>query len=1683
MTGGIIQLAAYGLENNALNQNPQITFFKTIFRRYTNFDKIELNQSFSSTLTFGREAECKIRKMGDLLSSVLLTIELPEINMTYLPLTNIQTKLLLADYGIPWTYPPENEKNVITYPQFEYLVGIITTVSGKLVRLSDGLINETIDALTKKIEQSSQFINIVNIIANEYNENNNTNVEEFIDELILKMIEHIHEEYAGEMDDYYTQYFYLYSYKYDIPILTHLPHQSKNAASQSVFYDPSVGLPFGYGVEYLCTNNAFDWQIGHIYQIVDFVYGPVFFDDTLKIGNIFSITGGYANISINMINGLLGEIKIIKGIVNPNEGIPGNPEIGDVYASVGTNAGQLPAPLVIWENNYYYQWSGTGWMSEQITLQNRVVYSIGTGYSFPQFDKNVIYLDFDFMEWTIFMPPIIAMSYDPSVSNWRKNIKNIFNPITEAFPPVPPFFPGDIGLRYLCVESGYGYIKNVIYAWDGAKWNAVHPDVGYTVAVEEGTKFGGKIIVYDGFKWNIAVLDVPLYDASMFRKIMITTLQNVMFESNTKLYYAIENCNTTVIPSMETMRMRDFFDSIVINEIDAMPVESMAYKLIYDIEFDESIVGSQAHVLEIQNSLATKIKDGFQLFPSRGKYSSDLDAYINVCLKLVDDTPAPYYFYFKPIPGPGGIFDTSLPFVNCPRVYQSNLVSVLRNQLALYVLWRALSSVRTDTQFGQRTISITEDYLGKSDVSEGYMYDNNFSNGDVNSMFNNFFTIGDYDGALEYINVDANGTSYGQPGYTTSDFKMFNLHYCIAWLNDVVVPMLRNDLNKLFLNFSDYDGDAVAKKAYWSFWMQDFNSPTNLPIIDYENPAYDPNFWTSPLDGLAHQIDTTPPSQDRLISFMFNRYHEYIVSKSSVGNYNYVPYFAPIIRLNPIKHMSTHFAENLCRIISHFGQYLSAPNVTLNSAELARIETKIRHITNAYTDAGIRNFADFHANRTNADPNVVPELFPLDPGRMAFDGITSLTCFLLENSKSSYMNYTSFFTDELFYDSVGEPLIKMNKLFKDNYIYDINITFATIIQANTEATRCTYSIFLYESIKKIYKLKNAYLSPKFTFDYPLGVYIELLKIAIDNPNTYLDMSYSNLHDFALHFINDELLPFLQIYNNANAIYTGPMDLLISSSIERIHPYLTNPYNVINDPYKYGWYQTYIKFNILQNEENFDPINIGIIQLFLSAIQSPTNPFASGTQLHNWYDKLSGSVGQEIDKMNYLLGLPYDPFVSSNNANAINPINLYNDIGNIRLKYNGFAHLVDFINYLLDHIIKLSPLGDITQLYKSTIEATSSSIIAYYENIITTSLDTIKKINPYTKTSANGSVRYSTLEDNIRRIYEGNDVNFAWVSEVGHYLIDSIKLFIGDQLIDQMNGEYLHIIHHTEGTAGQMRGYDRMIGNVSELTTFNANKKNQYLLQIPLKFSFCKFYSLALPLISLIHTDVSIRVKLKNLEDVAYWTPNTLFIKKPKLNCNMVATFIILDHDERLRVGVSRSEQLIEVTTFNGHLELENINNSVTIPVVFSGMSKEIFIVCTLKSNIDGSALNGEKKYINHLVNGLEPFAKIQIKLNGCERETPKDGLFYMCINRLTHHTASQYDGIYVYSFALYPELLQPSGAANLSKFNKMEFIFTVNDEIVNQLRAQKDAMKIGIYSKSYNILRIMSGMAGLAYYH
>ena len=106
-----------------------------------------------------------------------------------------------------------------------------------------------------------------------------------------------------------------------------------------------------------------------------------------------------------------------------------------------------------------------------------------------------------------------------------------------------------------------------------------------------------------------------------------------------------------------------------------------------------------------------------------------------------------------------------------------------------------------------------------------------------------------------------------------------------------------------------------------------------------------------------------------------------------------------------------------------------------------------------------------------------------------------------------------------------------------------------------------------------------------------------------------------------------------------------------------------------------------------------------------------------------------------------------------------------------------------------------------------------------------------------------------------------------------------------------------------------------------------------------------------------------------------------------------------------------------------------------------------------------------------------PLDKCKIKLNGQDRFSIQNGEYFNGVQPYQHHTGAPTPGIYVYSFAIRPQELQPSGTCNFSRIDNAQLIYTPRSKIVSHFSCSQ----LNIFATNYNVLRIESGMGGLAY--
>ena len=109
--------------------------------------------------------------------------------------------------------------------------------------------------------------------------------------------------------------------------------------------------------------------------------------------------------------------------------------------------------------------------------------------------------------------------------------------------------------------------------------------------------------------------------------------------------------------------------------------------------------------------------------------------------------------------------------------------------------------------------------------------------------------------------------------------------------------------------------------------------------------------------------------------------------------------------------------------------------------------------------------------------------------------------------------------------------------------------------------------------------------------------------------------------------------------------------------------------------------------------------------------------------------------------------------------------------------------------------------------------------------------------------------------------------------------------------------------------------------------------------------------------------------------------------------------------------------------------------------------------------------------------GENPVVTAKLQLNGQDRFSEREGSYFDVVQPFQHHTRNPDTGINVYSFALRPEEHQPSGTCNFSRIDNATLQLVLSAGAVSGTSTSK----VRVYAVNYNVLRVMSGMAGVAF--
>ena len=368
------------------------------------------------------------------------------------------------------------------------------------------------------------------------------------------------------------------------------------------------------------------------------------------------------------------------------------------------------------------------------------------------------------------------------------------------------------------------------------------------------------------------------------------------------------------------------------------------------------------------------------------------------------------------------------------------------------------------------------------------------------------------------------------------------------------------------------------------------------------------------------------------------------------------------------------------------------------------------------------------------------------------------------------------------------------------------------------------------------------------------------------------------------------------------------------------------------------------------------------------------------------------------------------------------------------------------------------------------------------------------------------------------------------NSLGFNLIKYAEIDIGGQVIDRLYGEWMFLwssltmnedqrtklltLLNEPATTGEGRSVLRYSSGCS--TDGRQFKTNN--IYVPLSFFFTKNPGAALPLIALQYHEVKINIYWNDPERIAGNFNNVSVtvggdVLPPigqlpnATNAAIYIDYIYLDTEERRRMAQASHEYLIEQTQFNEEKSIVGANNRIDL--TFNHPVKELVWVCQPSIytdcsfatgagyNPDGADPPATASRLTPFLFDKQPIFEQWIQINGQDRMDRRYGDYFSKVQSYQHHSGISQVGVYSYSFALKPEEHQPSGTCNFSRIDTATIVmnmagvttdggvavappgnvsdpnFAKNPDFAN--------WDVRVYAINYNILRVMSGMAGLAY--
>jgi hypothetical protein len=351
----------------------------------------------------------------------------------------------------------------------------------------------------------------------------------------------------------------------------------------------------------------------------------------------------------------------------------------------------------------------------------------------------------------------------------------------------------------------------------------------------------------------------------------------------------------------------------------------------------------------------------------------------------------------------------------------------------------------------------------------------------------------------------------------------------------------------------------------------------------------------------------------------------------------------------------------------------------------------------------------------------------------------------------------------------------------------------------------------------------------------------------------------------------------------------------------------------------------------------------------------------------------------------------------------------------------------------------------------------------------------------------------------------------WAANVGHNLIDLTWISFNDLKVQEFDSFWLDMWSAFTVSASKRTGYNNMIGNVADLTT-TALSLPAYTVNVPLPYFFTRNSGIALPTAALPYNEMRINFEFRDWRELLIFdgnaSPNDLNVnsRSPTLrNVQLWANYAVVSNEERVKMGKCPRDMVIEQVQRHGGRAFNaadiGVNANASFDIRFNHSIKALFWnICnaTICNSANGNQAREWSNYttggicsaipagnpVANGANGTDPISLSSLLYENTFRLFEMGSDYYSLVQPWFHWTTIPDEtGYHVYTYALEPESMDPSGSTNYGKLTNVSLQLTPSQDAVDANEAgaepERQVFQVYIRALNFNIVRVSGGALGL----